>query len=83
MAFPAQDGSMHTNMDSMKRANAKHMANTPAPAPQAQDQDVLQSPEVMQCFQKLAQAGVSPDEVMQAYSQVSGDAGSDQGGMQQ
>ena len=39
MAFPAKDGSLHTNRDSMKRADAKHMAKMPAkaaPAPMEQ-----------------------------------------------
>lgn len=80
MAFGAQDGSQHTNMDSMKRADAQHMAKQPADP--AQPQDILQSPEVQQMFQALAQAGVSPEEVAQAYAQVSGD-GQEQGGMQQ
>lgn len=85
MAFGAQDGSQHTNMDSMKRADAQHMAKQPAaPAPdqQPQGQDILQSPEVQQMFQALAQAGVSPEEVAQAYAQVSGD-GQDAGAMPQ
>ena len=30
MAFPAKDGSKHTNVDSAKRADAKHMAKQPA-----------------------------------------------------
>lgn len=31
MAFPAKDGSKHTNRDSMQRADAKHMAKAPSP----------------------------------------------------
>jgi hypothetical protein len=75
MAFDAMDGSKHTNMSTMKSANASHMAKAPMAAPANPDQggDILQSPEVQQVFQALAAAGVSPDEVAQAYAQVSGD----------
>ena len=32
MAFKAKDGSSHTNRDTMKRADASHMAKQPSPA---------------------------------------------------
>lgn len=77
MAFTAKDGSMHTNMSTMKQSDASHMAKTPAAAPadsdQDQGQDILQSPEIQQMFQALASAGVSPEELAQSYAQVSGD----------
>ena len=37
MAFTAKDGSKHTNIDSMKHADARKMAATPNPAPPAAD----------------------------------------------
>jgi hypothetical protein len=36
MAFQAKDGSKHTNVDSMKTANAKHMAHQPKAEPQVE-----------------------------------------------
>jgi len=37
MAFAAKDGSKHTNMDTMKRSDAQHMAKTPVQAPSTED----------------------------------------------
>lgn len=78
MAFQDSAGNNFTNHSDMKRSQARIGAKQPAAPPEAQapdqSQDILQSPEVQQVFQVLAQAGVSPEELSQAYAQVSGDA---------
>ena len=70
MAFQAKDGSRHTNIDSMRHANARQMANNPAPSapgPSApasddgQDQgqgethDIQNEQELAQAFQQFMQ----------------------------
>lgn len=58
MAFQAKDGSRHTNIDSMRHANARQMANNPAPADNGGMDDGLQDGEThdIQNEQELAQA---------------------------
>ena len=74
MAFRAKDGSDHTNLDSAKRADAKHAARAPQPAAAEPDGDeaaygpppIEQDPEAMQAVQVLQQKGYTPEEVAQA-----------------
>lgn len=69
MAFVAKDGSKHTNIDSSKRASAKHMASMPAPASapspdgQGGPPPITSDPEAMQCVQMLQQKGYTADDV--------------------
>jgi len=66
MAFMAKDGSKHTNIDSMKHADAQHMAKAPvAPAPEPVDaggEGGAHDP------QELEQLKQSFDTVMQALA---------------
>jgi len=65
MAFAAKDGSKHTNIDSMKRADAKQTAQAPVAQPEAAP-SIEQDPEAMQCVQILQQKGYTPDDIERA-----------------
>jgi hypothetical protein len=69
MAFTAKDGSKHTNMDTMKRADFRTASKAPAaPAPaddgsQGGAPPIQSDPEAMQCVQILQQKGYTAQDV--------------------
>ena len=86
MAFPAKDGTMHTNADSMRTRNA--MASAPAPAQAEGDQHNLG--EAKQEFDGILaaiQGGQSPDpeavksliEFLEQFTSGEGEGESEQG----
>jgi hypothetical protein len=69
MAFTAKDGSKHTNRDTMKTADFRTAAKTPAPVAPAEDAGpapIQSDPEAMQCVQILQQKGYTAQDVEQA-----------------
>ena len=64
MAHVAKDGSKHTNIDSMKRADAKHAAK-PAHEPAEQEPDPQDPAEP----QEQEQGEMSSDDVLNAFEQ--------------
>lgn len=70
MAFTAKDGSRHTNIDSMKHADARQMAETPNPAATADPNGTPSDPGEGGAHdpQALEQLKQSFDSVMQALA---------------
>lgn len=73
MAFTAKDGSKHTNRDTMRTADFRTAAKTPAPASPAPtpaedtgSAPIQSDPEAMQCVQILQQKGYTAQDVEQA-----------------